>query len=81
MLVLNKPTVRYRVLPPLLTELRTPQLQSLVLPLILELAERQDAEDFAAFTLPHLAPLLRDATGSTLGVILRSTVGRFKLTG
>jgi len=33
--------VRYRVLPPLLTELRTPQLQSLVLPLILELAERQ----------------------------------------
>ena len=65
--------LRHRVLPPLLTELRTPQLQSLVLPLILELAERQDADDFTSFTLPHLAPLLNQATGSTLGTILRST--------
>jgi SCY1-like protein 2 len=65
--------LRYRVLPPLLTELRTPQLQALVLPLILDLAERQDPEDFTAFTLPHLAPLLTQATGPTLGTILRST--------
>jgi SCY1-like protein 2 len=65
--------LRYRVLPPLLTELRTPQLQTLVLPLILELAERQDPEDFTGFTLPHLTPLLERATGATLLSILRST--------
>ena len=64
---------QYRVLPPLLTELRTPELQPLVLPLILNLAERQTPEDFSEWTLPHLAPLLATATGHTLGTILKST--------
>ena len=64
---------QYRVLPPLLTELRTPELQPLVLPLILNLAERQTPEDFSDWTLPHLAPLLATATGHTLGTILKST--------
>lgn len=71
--------LRYRVLPPLLTELRTPQLQPLVLPLILELTEGQAPEDFTAFTLPHLGPLLANATGPTLGTILRSTPAFAKL--
>lgn len=64
---------QYRVLPPLLTELRTPELQPLVLPLILNLAERQTPTDFSEWTLPHLAPLLATATGHTLGTILKST--------
>ena len=64
---------QYRVLPPLLTELRTPELQPLALPLILNLAERQTSEDFSEWTLPHLAPLLATATGHTLGTILKST--------
>ena len=64
-------TLVTRVLPPLLAELRTPQLQPLVLPIILQLCERQEPRDFSQHTLPHLAPLLETATGATLGEILR----------
>ena len=64
-------TLVTRVLPPLLVELRTPQLQPLVLPIILQLCERQEPRDFSQHTLPHLAPLLETATGATLGAILR----------
>ena len=48
-----------------------PQLQPLVLPIILQLCERQEPRDFSQHTLPHLAPLLETATGATLGEILR----------
>ena len=61
-----------RVLPPLLVELRTPQLQPLVLPIILQLCERQTPGDFTNYTLPYLAPLLESASGATLGTVLRS---------
>ena len=60
-----------RVLPPLLVELRTPQLQPLVLPIILQLCERQTPGDFTNYTLPYLAPLLESASGATLGTVLR----------
>ena len=64
--------LRHRVLPPLLVELRTQQLQSMVLPLILTLSARQSPEDFTASTLPALSPVLVEASGDALLAILRA---------
>ena len=53
-----------------------PQLQPLVLPIILQLCERQEPRDFSQHTLPHLAPLLETATGATSARFF-ATLGAF----
>ena len=45
------------MLPPLLAELRNEKLQALVLPLVLNIIPRQEAQDFMDWTLPALLPI------------------------
>jgi SCY1-like protein 2 len=56
----------YTILPPLLHELRTKELQGAALPIIMTILKVQSPEDFSDITLPALKPLLEGATGSTL---------------
>jgi len=56
----------YTILPPLLQELRTKELQGAALPIIMTIIKVQPPQDFLDITLPALKPLLEGATGSTL---------------
>ncbi|GAB4813447.1 hypothetical protein N2152v2_000493 [Parachlorella kessleri] len=58
--------LRLKVLPPLLQELRSEELQPLLLPIVLKLVECQDSTQFADDTLPTLRPLLSTAKGEAL---------------
>lgn len=49
--------LRYKVLPPLLSELRNEALQTLVLPLVIRVIQQQSKQDFMDFTLPALKPI------------------------
>jgi len=62
-----------QILPALLRELRTVELQAAALPLVLQLLQRQGAEDFQEVTLPALKPLIEGATGDTLLQLTRSS--------
>lgn len=56
----------YTILPPLLQELRTKELQGAALPIVMTILKVQNPEDFSDITLPALKPLLEGAAGSTL---------------
>jgi hypothetical protein len=62
---------RPQVLPPLLVELRSPDLAPLVLPVVLRIATRQAPDDFAEATLPALRPLLVGGSGEALLLLVR----------
>lgn len=64
--------LRYKVLPPLLTELRNEQLQALVLPLVLNIIPLQEPQDFMDWTLPGLLPVAASAKGEALTVFTRN---------
>ena len=56
----------YSVLPPLLQELRTKELQGTALPIVMKIIKIQSSEEFADVSLPALKPLLDNATGEML---------------
>mmetsp|Transcript_17828 Transcript_17828/g.53724 ORF Transcript_17828/g.53724 Transcript_17828/m.53724 type:complete len:813 (+) Transcript_17828:225-2663(+) len=68
----NLRVLRYKVLPPLLAELRNEKLQALVLPLVLNIIPRQEAQDFMDWTLPALQPIATSAKGDALTVFTRN---------
>jgi hypothetical protein len=61
---------RLQVLPPLLTELRTPAVHALALPLVLSIAAKQAPDQFLTVTLPELQPLLSTVDGDALVMLL-----------
>jgi hypothetical protein len=61
-----------KVLPPLLLELRTSELQAAALPIVLSLVGRQAPDEFEAVALPALRPLVASATGELLALLARS---------
>ncbi|KAI9200061.1 hypothetical protein LWI28_002110 [Acer negundo] len=63
--------LRYKVLPPLCAELRNSVMQSMILPMVLTIAESQDKNDFELMTLPALFPVLSTASGETLLLLLK----------
>jgi SCY1-like protein 2 len=65
------PHVSMQVLPPLLQELRTAELQASVLPLVLTIVGHQTPQEFQDTTLPALQPLLATASGDTLLLLCR----------
>ncbi|PRW61454.1 SCY1 2 [Chlorella sorokiniana] len=64
--------LRYKVLPPLLGELRDTQLQPTLLPIILTIVKDQPPGEFADATLPALKPLLTSASGETLLLLVQN---------
>ena len=58
------------MLPPLLTELRTPAVHALALPLVLSIAAKQAPDQFLTVTLPELQPLLSTVDGDALVMLL-----------
>lgn len=65
--------LRYKVLPPLLNELRNEALQTLVLPLVIRVVQQQSKQDFMDFTLPALKPICDHAKGDTLLLLVKHT--------
>ncbi|KAL5843230.1 hypothetical protein ACOSQ4_009188 [Xanthoceras sorbifolium] len=63
--------LRYKVLPPLCAELRNLVMQSMILPMVLTIAESQDKIDFELMTLPALFPVLSTASGETLLLLVK----------
>lgn len=63
--------LRYKVLPPLCAELRNVVMQSMILPMVLTIAESQDKSDFGISTLPALIPVLNSAAGETLLLLVK----------
>lgn len=63
--------LRYKVLPPLCAELRNVVMQSMILPMVLTIAESQDKLDFEFSTLPALVPVLSAASGETLFLLVK----------
>lgn len=63
---LDTRVLKLKVLPPLLQELRSEDLQPLLLPLVLRMVECQDSSEFAEVMLPTLRPLLASAQGEAL---------------
>ncbi|XP_010521095.1 PREDICTED: SCY1-like protein 2 [Tarenaya hassleriana] len=63
--------LRYKVLPPLCAELRNLVMQSMILPMVLTIAETQDKNDFELITLPALVPVLSTASGDTLLLLVK----------
>ncbi|XP_042422130.1 SCY1-like protein 2 [Zingiber officinale] len=64
--------LRYKVLPPLCSELRNMVIQPIILPMILKIAESQDKNDFELSTLPALVPVLSSASGETLLLLIKN---------
>ncbi|KAL0052017.1 hypothetical protein WJX82_006565 [Trebouxia sp. C0006] len=65
--------LRLKVLPHLLEEVRSEQLQQLVLPLVIHILGKQDKQDFADISAPALMPIFQSAKGDTLLLLVRST--------
>ncbi|XP_021760840.1 SCY1-like protein 2 [Chenopodium quinoa] len=63
--------LRYKVLPPLCAELRNVVIQSMILPMVLMIAESQDKQEFGLSTLPALVPVLSSASGDTLLLLVK----------
>nr|XP_027092640.1 SCY1-like protein 2 isoform X2 [Coffea arabica]XP_027092641.1 SCY1-like protein 2 isoform X2 [Coffea arabica] len=63
--------LRYKVLPPLCSELRNLVMQPMILPMVLTIAESQDKNDFELSTLPALVPVLNSAAGETLLLLVK----------
>ncbi|GBG71258.1 hypothetical protein CBR_g8679 [Chara braunii] len=63
--------LRYKVLPPLAIELRNEAMQVLVLPMIMAIAEAQDARNFEIMILPSLVPAMQTAAGDMLLLMLK----------
>ncbi|ERN13896.1 SCY1-like protein 2 [Amborella trichopoda] len=63
--------LRYKVLPPLCSELRNIVMQPMILPMVLTIAESQDKNDFENSTLPALVPVLSSAAGETLLLLVK----------
>ncbi|XP_010677079.2 SCY1-like protein 2 A [Beta vulgaris subsp. vulgaris] len=63
--------LRYKVLPPLCAELRNVVMQSMILPMVLTIAESQDKQEFELSTLPALVPVLSSASGETLLLLVK----------
>jgi len=64
--------IRLIVLPALLQELRTPELQSTALQLAMGVLQRQEAEEFELMTMPAIKPLLDGANGEILLQLTRN---------
>lgn len=62
--------LRYKVLPPLLQELRNEALQTLVLPLVIRIVQQQSKQDFMDFTLPALKPICDNAKVCVVVVVV-----------
>ncbi|KAL3160085.1 hypothetical protein ABBQ32_010866 [Trebouxia sp. C0010 RCD-2024] len=65
--------LRLKVLPHLLEEVRSEQLQQLVLPLVIHMLGKQDKQDFADSSAPALMPIFQAAKGETLLLLVHST--------
>lgn len=65
--------LRLKVLPHLLEEVRSEQLQQLVLPLVVHMLGKQDKQDFADSSAPALMPIFQAAKGETLLLLVHST--------
>ncbi|KAL1088778.1 hypothetical protein V6Z11_D08G274200 [Gossypium hirsutum] len=64
--------LRYKVLPPLCAELRNLVMQPLILPMVLMIAESQDKNDFKFVTSPVLMPVLSNAAGEAMLLLLKN---------
>ncbi|KAA3468436.1 SCY1-like protein 2 isoform X1 [Gossypium australe] len=64
--------LRYKVLPPLCAELRNLVMQPLILPMVLMIAESQDKDDFKLVTSPVLMPVLSNAAGEAMLLLLKN---------
>eukprot|EP00898_Chlorokybus_atmophyticus_P008021 jgi/Chlat1/821/Chrsp104S01272 len=64
--------LRYKVLPPLVSELRNPSMQASVLPHVLRAVDAQDQKEFMDVTMPGIRYLAATATGEALGELARS---------
>ncbi|KHG01693.1 SCY1-like protein 2 [Gossypium arboreum] len=64
--------LRYKVLPPLCAELRNLVMQPLILPMVLMIAESQDKNDFKLVTSPVLMPVLSNAAGEAMLLLLKN---------
>ncbi|XP_040931170.1 protein kinase domain-containing protein ppk32 isoform X2 [Gossypium hirsutum] len=64
--------LRYKVLPPLCAELRNLVMQPLILPIVLMVAESQDKNDFKLVTSPVLMPVLSNAAGEAMLLLLKN---------
>ncbi|GAQ85294.1 Protein kinase family protein with ARM repeat domain [Klebsormidium nitens] len=65
--------LRFKVLPPLAAELRNEALQGQILPMIMAVAEQQDAREFELATLPHLLPLMLTGQSDILLLLVKHT--------
>jgi SCY1-like protein 2 len=63
--------LRYKVLPPLCAELRNEVMLPMVLPMVLTIADSQEAVDFQSATLPALLPVLSTASGDALLLLVK----------
>ncbi|GBG61581.1 hypothetical protein CBR_g22378 [Chara braunii] len=63
--------LRYKVLPPLAVELRNETMQVVVLPMIMAIAEAQDARNFEIMILPSLLPAMQTVAGDMLLLMLK----------
>ncbi|KAG0559084.1 hypothetical protein KC19_10G077800 [Ceratodon purpureus] len=63
--------LRFKVLPPLCAELRNEVMLPMVLPMVLTIADSQEAVDFQSATLPALLPVLTTATGDPLLLLVK----------
>ncbi|KAH1105633.1 hypothetical protein J1N35_009401 [Gossypium stocksii] len=64
--------LRYKVLPPLCAELRNLVMRPLILPMVLMIAESQDKNDFKLVTSPVLMPVLSNAAGEAMLLLLKN---------
>ncbi|KAG8487248.1 hypothetical protein CXB51_020579 [Gossypium anomalum] len=64
--------LQYKVLPPLCAELRNLVMQPLILPMVLMIAESQDKNDFKLVTSPFLMPVLSNAAGEAMLLLLKN---------
>ncbi|DBA79962.1 TPA: hypothetical protein ACH3X1_008165 [Trebouxia sp. C0004] len=70
--------LRLKVLPHLLEEARSEQLQQLVLPLVIHILGKQDKQDFADTSAPALRTIFQSAKGDSLLLLVRCTPSLMK---
>ncbi|GLU16278.1 hypothetical protein SLE2022_327170 [Rubroshorea leprosula] len=63
--------LQYKVLPPLCAELQNLVMQPMIIPMVLTTAESQGKNDFELVTLPALVPVLSNAAGETLLLLVK----------
>lgn len=63
--------LRYKVLPPLLAELKNDAILQFTLPLVLLIADNQSPRDFEIYTQPSLTHVIQTAVGETLLILVK----------